>query len=244
MSAQSKPRTEPYRMKDLCRLTGLPRQVIHFYINEGLLPEGKKTGRNMAWYGEEHVERLRTVKRLQVEHFLPLRAIRAMFEAQEHTFSPAQAKMLLALKHELAGSLAPPDIESSDTVVLDELIARIGLDRADVDAMVAQGLLASARDADDREVISSADVWVLENYAKFRQLGFTRELGFLVADNAIYEDAITRLVMFEAERLTKRLAHLPPAQVATMVRGALPLLADFLVRYHAAKIRNLFAALL
>ena len=38
----------PYRMKDLCDRTGLPRQVIHFYIQQGLLPEGQKTGRNMA----------------------------------------------------------------------------------------------------------------------------------------------------------------------------------------------------
>ena len=38
----------PYRMKDLCELTGLPRQVIHFYIQQGLVPPGVKTGRNMA----------------------------------------------------------------------------------------------------------------------------------------------------------------------------------------------------
>ena len=34
-----------YRMGELCTLTGLPRQVIHFYIHEGLLPEGTKTGK-------------------------------------------------------------------------------------------------------------------------------------------------------------------------------------------------------
>ena len=27
-----------YRMKDLCEATGLPRQAIHFYIQQGLLP--------------------------------------------------------------------------------------------------------------------------------------------------------------------------------------------------------------
>ena len=39
-----------YRMKDLCEASGLPRQAIHFYIQQGLLPPGQKTGRNMAWY--------------------------------------------------------------------------------------------------------------------------------------------------------------------------------------------------
>lgn len=42
----------PYRMKDLCELTGLGRQAIHFYIQRELLPPGYKTGRNMAYYGK------------------------------------------------------------------------------------------------------------------------------------------------------------------------------------------------
>ena len=39
-----------YKMKDLADATGLDRQGIHFYIQQGLLPPGHKTGRNMAWY--------------------------------------------------------------------------------------------------------------------------------------------------------------------------------------------------
>ena len=126
MSAKPAPRAHPYRMRDLCRLTGLERQVVHFYIKEGLLPEGHKTGRNMAWYGDEHLERLRTIKRLQEEHFLPLRAIRAVLEARADTFTPAQARMLLAMKSELAGTLAPPDMREA-AVRVDDVLVIIGL---------------------------------------------------------------------------------------------------------------------
>jgi DNA-binding transcriptional MerR regulator len=63
-----------YRMKDLCEATGLPRQAIHFYIQQELLPPGRKTGRNMAWYTDEHIERLHLIKKLQHEQFLPLKA--------------------------------------------------------------------------------------------------------------------------------------------------------------------------
>jgi DNA-binding transcriptional MerR regulator len=236
-------RQHPYRMRDLCRLTGLERQVVHFYIKEGLLPEGHKTGRNMAWYGEEHLERLRTIKRLQEEHFLPLRAIRAVFEARADTFTPAQARMLLAMKAELAGTLAPPDIQEA-AVLVDDQLHRHGLERRDFDDIVRMGLLVVGHDAEGREVISARDVWMIENQAAFRKLGFSRELGFGSDDMAIYEEAISKLVMVEAERLTARLAHLPPAQVAVMVRQALPLLEKFLVEHHAAKVRNFFAALL
>ena len=51
-----------YKMKDLADATGLDRQGIHFYIQHGLLPPGHKTGRNMAWYTEAHMERLRLIK--------------------------------------------------------------------------------------------------------------------------------------------------------------------------------------
>ena len=36
--------TTTYRMRDLCSITGLSRQAIHFYIQQGLVPEGTKTG--------------------------------------------------------------------------------------------------------------------------------------------------------------------------------------------------------
>ena len=98
MSAQPKHRAEPYRMKDLCRLTGLPRQVIHFYIQQGLVPEGHKTGRNMAYYGDEHVRRVRLVRTLQHERFLPLKASRALLE---RTTNPTEHEV----RYWLAGNL-------------------------------------------------------------------------------------------------------------------------------------------
>ena len=40
-------------------------ETIHFYIAKQLVPEGHKTGRNMAYYGPEHLERLRLVLELK-----------------------------------------------------------------------------------------------------------------------------------------------------------------------------------
>jgi DNA-binding transcriptional MerR regulator len=94
-----------YRMKDLCDATGLPRQAIHFYIQQGLLPSGRKTGRNMAWYTEEHLERLHLIKKLQHERFLPLKAIKALFDGEDGVFSPRQHAFLAGVKERLAESL-------------------------------------------------------------------------------------------------------------------------------------------
>ena len=46
------------------------------YLREGLLPEPVKTSRNMAYYPAEFVERIRLIKQLQEERFMPLRVIR------------------------------------------------------------------------------------------------------------------------------------------------------------------------
>ena len=73
----------PYKMKDLCERTGLGRQAIHFYIQRGLLPPGHKTGHNMAYYSEVHLERIQLIRKLQHERFLPLDAIKAILDEQE-----------------------------------------------------------------------------------------------------------------------------------------------------------------
>ena len=41
--AESSTREWSLKMKDLCELTGLPRQAVHFYIQEGLVPEGDRS---------------------------------------------------------------------------------------------------------------------------------------------------------------------------------------------------------
>ena len=48
---------------DLCRLTGLTRRTVRFYIQKGLLekPFGEKKG---AWYSQGHLERLVRIRQL------------------------------------------------------------------------------------------------------------------------------------------------------------------------------------
>jgi len=48
---------------DLCRLTGLTRRTVRFYIQKGLLdkPFGEKKG---AWYSQAHLERLARIRQL------------------------------------------------------------------------------------------------------------------------------------------------------------------------------------
>lgn len=231
----------PYRMKDLCEATGLDRQTIHFYIQQGLVPEGHKTGRNMAYYGAEHLERIQLVRRLQNERFLPLKAIRAVLLGQDDQFTTAQRALLLDVKRILGSSLGASD-EPRETVDADELCREHGVDRDELDEMVAVGLFTTVQKG-KRTLVSRDDAWMIEHWAQLRRAGMTKDLGFIVADMAMYEDLIAALFSRETDMLLPRLSHLPPERVAAMVERALPIVNSFIARYHTTKVRNFFAAL-
>ena len=64
------------KIKEVAQLSGLPLSTIRFYLREGLLPPPIKTGKTMAYYGQEHLKRLAFIKQLQSEKNMPLYFIR------------------------------------------------------------------------------------------------------------------------------------------------------------------------
>jgi DNA-binding transcriptional MerR regulator len=64
------------KIRDLVERTGVSKETVHFYIREGLLPKPRKRGKNIADYTETHVERIRMIKELQDNYFLPLSLIK------------------------------------------------------------------------------------------------------------------------------------------------------------------------
>jgi DNA-binding transcriptional MerR regulator len=228
-------------MKDLCQQTGLDRQTIHFYIQQGLVPEGHKTGRNMAYYGADHVQRIVLVRRLQRERFLPLKAIKAVLDGQDDHFSDDQRALFSEVKRHLGSELGAGD-EPRATVDAEPLLKLHGVEARELEAMARVGLLSTLREG-DRTLVLEDDVWMIEHWGRMRAAGFTEDLGFVVEDLAVFEETVSQLFENEKQLLAPRVAHLPPAEVATMVRRALPLVNDFLSRYHLTKARNFFSAI-
>lgn len=52
-------------MRVLEEKSGFPRTMINFYIREGLLPVPEKSAKNMAYYDESFLERLRLIRKLK-----------------------------------------------------------------------------------------------------------------------------------------------------------------------------------
>lgn len=229
----------PYRMKDLCDHTGLDRQTVHFYIAKGLVPEGHKTKANMAYYGEQHLERLRLVLELKNERFLPLDTIRALLDGEDDEFTPEQRALLVQVKERVADVLVAGRVAGS-TVAIAPLLRKHGVTRDEVRKLERLGLLGTVK-IRGAQHISADDVWVIELWASLREAGFVSELGFGVEDLGKYLAAIDELFEREVRELTPRLARLPADQVAQLFRRGLPLVNSFLVRYHQAKARRFFA---
>src|SRR5687767_15516221 len=83
---------EMLRMGELAEASGVSAATIKHYLREGLLPEPVKTSRNMAYYPSEFVDRIRLIKQLQEERFMPLRVIKDLLAE-----NPARAKALIEL---------------------------------------------------------------------------------------------------------------------------------------------------
>lgn len=228
------------RMRDLCERTGLDRQTIHFYIREGLVPEGKKTGANTAVYGEAHVERIGLVRQLARERMLPLKAIRAALDGGEEDALLPEQRVLV---HEIRGRL-PIAMGGGDapgrTERFDLACRKLGIE-ADADAIRALGIL---RLVDKRGVlhVRTEEKWLLELAAELRRIGFGPELGFTPAYLKMYTDVVERLFDREKAILFEKLGHLPPDDVARLLARAMPLVGTLLSRYHGECARRFFSS--
>src|SRR5437660_10048637 len=81
------------KISELAEASGVSAGTIKHYLREGLLPEPVKTSRNMAYYPSDFVERIRLIKQLQEERFMPLRVIKAMLDDE-----PERARALVELE--------------------------------------------------------------------------------------------------------------------------------------------------
>ena len=80
------------RIRELEKLSGIPRTTIHFYMRHGLLPEPVKTGRTMAYYDQRHLKRLRDITEIKKSGRAPLSFLKeriAALESREELTEPA-----------------------------------------------------------------------------------------------------------------------------------------------------------
>ncbi|MFB0919338.1 MAG: MerR family transcriptional regulator [Oscillospiraceae bacterium] len=66
------------KISELATLAGESVSTVKYYVKEGLVETACKTGKNMAYYAPESVERVKLIRTLQTEKFYPLAVIKHM----------------------------------------------------------------------------------------------------------------------------------------------------------------------
>jgi DNA-binding transcriptional MerR regulator len=181
-------------MRDLVRESGLPRETIHFYMQQGLLPKAHKTGRNTALYTQDHLERLRRIRELQERQFLPLKAIRAILDdTADEGFTPEQEDLVRRVRATLGGWVTAQ--QSPAVAVSDFVPGRVP--RQELKELIASGLVQVHGRADSA-TLSEDDAVILECWAQFKEAGLSPDRGVGPAEFELYDSAMEQLVRREA----------------------------------------------
>jgi DNA-binding transcriptional MerR regulator len=205
------------KMSELAEASGVSSGTIKHYLREGLLGEGDevvRTSRNMAYYPPEFVERIRLIKRLQEERFMPLRVIKRMLDAD-----PERAARIVELEDRILERAAEAS-EGRGRVTRREAVERFAVPDVVLERLEEIGVLSPNRRGYDVD-----DVAIIEAIARFRAGGYDEALGFTVYDTLPYRDALGPLVADEVRTLLDRLAGEVPVEraVEIIASGAEPL---------------------
>jgi DNA-binding transcriptional MerR regulator len=214
------------KMSELAVASGVSAGTIKHYLREGLLGSGDevvRTSRNMAWYPPEFVERIRLIKRLQEERFMPLRLIREVLAD-----GPERLRALVEVEDRIVEAAAAR-AASSTRVPRETVLARYELPANVLDRLAEIGVLtpdAGGYDADD--------VAIIEAIVRFRAGGYDEALGFTVYDTLRYRDALAPLVQEEVGTLLARLAgEVEPEHAVEIIASGREPLRDLVGAMHS-----------
>ena len=226
------------KMKDLEARTGVGRETIRFYIREGLLPEPERPARNVAWYDEAFVERIRFIKELQEKRYLPLSVIRRIV-ADDEELSRAEVDALLELDGKLFPQVEGAPASAGESVA--SASRRCDIPERDIRAFAATRAIeiTKKRGADWLEPSS---LQIVEIWAELRRAGFTPDAGFHPDQYGIYVDMVEWLAREELRLFTKGVAGRVTGEAAVdMAERAIDLVGQIIVQLRKNTLLRLIA---
>lgn len=207
------------KMSALARLSGVPAATIKHYLREGLIPRSlTKTSRNMAVYDPGLADRIKRIKVLQREHFLPLRVIKSVLdggptEADDAATAAAIERTLTTM----TGGEARTERE----------VLAAGASADELRFFEGIGVVRPTRQGDER-VFSAEDVALLRVLGAARRAGITPEM--LPAEIvATYMRAIRDLVKVELELFRVGVVPRAGADLASLTAAATRLSEELVV---------------
>jgi DNA-binding transcriptional MerR regulator len=233
------------KISELSRLSGVSAPTIKFYIGEGLLPQpALRTSRNMAYYDPRLAERIRAIKNLQQNHFLPLKMIGKMLEPAP---SAQVREDVENVSHERLKHVAPGirdgqavarQMRHEETLPTEQSIATVlnDLDINEDELVFLQeaGLLDAFSEDGSETLIGGAQLDLLRVISETRSEG----LGDLFPLEILpeYAEALRTLVRMELNLFRKRVlegAEVPSDSLMNVAKDATRLSERLVVALRA-----------
>lgn len=103
------------RISELSDRSGVSTATIKFYVREGLLPLGERTGYNQTEYTDAHLGRLRLIRAMIDVAGLPVAAVQRVLAAIDDDGMPLDWVFGVA-QHAIPAPPAPPSVGALDRV--------------------------------------------------------------------------------------------------------------------------------
>ena len=197
------------RITELAERSDVPVATVRHYLREGLLPEPVKTSRNMAYYPPEFVERIRLIKQLQEERFMPLRVIRDLLDSAGGDVD--RLRELADSGDALVARALGPEAERTAEA---EILRRFEIPERALRRLTQVGVLCP-----NGEGYSQTDVRIIEAVAKFRAAGWNETTGFGARDVARLMKGLEPVIDDELELVVERFSALGADRASDIVEG-------------------------
>jgi DNA-binding transcriptional MerR regulator len=227
MSQTTTPKTDGLlRMAALAEQSGVSAATIKHYLREGLLPAPVKTSRNMAWYSPEYVDRIKLIKRLQEERYLPLDVIKRILENE-----PDQVEARLELGDALL-QRSQAAIASGRGITRKQAVSKLDLPEDVLDGFERIGAI-EPQETKGGVRYSQPDAEFLSAIAEFRSSGYGEALGFTIYDALIYMRHLEALARDEVDVISEKLpGRLSADEAADLIERGHGPMRDLLSAMH------------
>lgn len=227
------------KMSELARLSGVPAPTIKHYIREGLLPgPARRTSKNMAYYDASLADRVRVIKKLQQEQFLPLRVIAGLLEPApsakiKKSSSAALEELIPAIRAGQVSTHEPGHPKASRRVTVTEVLETMQITQTELDQLALLGLAEPTVPAKGPPYYCDADLDLIEIVHETREHGLESIFSFDILPP--YIEHVRALVRFELELFRARVLEgrdLPDMPLSDIGRHATALGQRLIVALH------------
>jgi DNA-binding transcriptional MerR regulator len=155
----------------------------------------------MAYYTQLHIDAIRLVKELQSKRFLPLSVIKKILKNKKNGLSVDEIRTIAEMDGKLFGNLQ----ESLEIKKATEkqLAQRTGVELNDIKALEKMGILNPVKKG-KQKYFDEDDIRFMECWEKLREIGFSKELGFIAETLKPHRELMERLVEEETKIMLNR----------------------------------------